>query len=361
MKTQRITKRQALLVLITTIIGGVLHPLFRDLILWSGNGAWAPIILATLSSMVVTLLFLRLARLYPNESAAGYLPRIWGRLMGYPLVAVLLLGFLLKAAHILRHVSEFFVAAVLPETPISAVIGVLLFLVVAGILAELEGLVRVNEIVLPIIILSLVLIFLTSAPKFSAWELLPLFDHGSSGLLNSFLIAGSYLSNVTLILFVYPLIVDPNQISLETMKTLAISGVVFLLIYLNIILTLGSHLGQVFTWPYLAVVENFPIGTERSEAIFMVIWFLACFVQVSIFVYVFALGLHQLFPWLKRHWVGLGATLAIGYISLLADNQPSAVIDHLVVNRYALYLFTAIPILSLVVATMRRKRGDRVE
>lgn len=360
MKTQRITKRQALLVLITTIIGAVMQPVFRSLILWGGNGAWGPIIAATAFGMLLLLLTLRLADRFPGESAAGYLPRLWGRLLGYPLVLLLSVGFLLKAALLLRHVSEFFVSVVLPETPISAVMAVLLFLIAAGVLAELEGIVRFNQLVLPVIIFSLGLVFVASALKFSGWELLPLFDKGYPGLLNALLVASPYFSHPAVFLFIYPLVVDKDCFASEGLKTVAISGGVFLAIYLNIALTLGAKLGEVFTWPYLAVVENVPAGVERMEAIFMVVWFLAAFVTISLFVYVFALGVNQLFPRLRREWIGLASIPVIAYIALLSDNQPSAVISHVLVNRYTLGLFTATPLFSLALAMIRRKRGERL-
>ncbi len=356
MQTQRISKRQALLVAVTTIVGGVQHPLFRDLLLWSGNGAWAGIILSVLASMVIFLFALSLAKRFPKQSIASYLPKIWGKVVGYPLVILFLLGFFFKAVYILRHVSEFFVSVVLPETPISAVMLVLLILSAAGILAELEGLVRFNELVFPIVALSFAWVLVASIPSFSGWELLPLFDRGLTGLPHTFALSLAYPLNLALILFIFPLISDQERITRETMKMLAVAGIFGVAISLNIILTLGAPLGATFTWPYLALVENVPIGTERSEALFMIAWMLAAFVSISLFIYIVALGLHQLFPKVKRSWLGLGLLLPVAFLALMSDNQPMAVISHLMANRYALFAFSGIPILSLAVAAIRGQR-----
>lgn len=361
MKTQRISKQQALLIAITSITAAVFKPLFRDFLLWSGNGSWASIILATGFSVVILLLVLRLAARFPRQSAAEYLPVIWGKLIGYPLAFILLLTFFLKGAFTLRNVSEFFVTAILPETPISAVMIIMLILVAGGILAQLEGIVRFNQLALPIIIFGFALVFLGSLPRFSGWNLLPAFNKGYRGLLHPFQTASSYLLNSTFIMFVYPLIVDPERIAKEACKMLAVAGGLMLAIYLNIVLFLGSSLGQVFTWPYLAVVENIQIGVERGEAIFMVVWMLAAFVTISLFLYIFALGTTQLIPGIKLWWVGIAAIPAAAYVALLPNNLPSALVDHTLLHEYALYLQVAIPLLSLGLAIVRRQRGEQFE
>jgi hypothetical protein len=223
----------------------------------------------------------------------------------------------------------------------------------AGILAELEGLVRFNELVFPVITISFAWVLIASIPRFSGWELLPLFDKGLSGLPRAFLISLAYPINLALILFIFPLISDQDGITRETMKILTVAGVFGLAIHLNILLTLGAALGGSFTWPYLAVVENTPLGPERSEAIFMVVWMLAAFVSISLFLYVVALGLHQLFPRIKRSWAGLALLPLAAYVALTSDNQPTAVVSHLITNRYSLIALAGIPLLSLAVATIR--------
>jgi spore germination protein KB len=359
MKTQRISKRQALLIAITTVMTTVFQPVFRNFLLWSGNSAWIPILLATGFSLLIIQVVLRLAARFPKQSVTEYLPLVWGKIIGYALAAVLLVGFLLKGSIILRNVSEFFVTAILPETPISAVLITMLVLVGAAILVQLEGIVRFNEIVLPVILTSFMLVLIGSLPQLNGWNLLPLFDKGYRGLFPSFELASSFLLNSTFILFLYPLIVDTDGIAKEACKTLMIAGGVMLTIFVNVVLFLGPRLGQALTWPYLAVIENVHIGVERGEAIFMMIWMLAAFVTISLFVYVFALGVIQVAPVLKIQWVGMAALLVAAYISLTPNNLPSALVDHAMLNKYFLYLQVTIPILTLGLATLRKLGGDR--
>lgn len=357
MKTQRISKRQALLISITAITSAVFRPVLSDYLQWAGNGAWVAIILATGFSILLFLLMIRLCDRFPQQSAAEYLPQVWGKLLGYPLVGALLLIFLLRAALTLRNISEFFVAEVLPETPISAVIIVMLLLVIAGILTQLEGIVRFNQLALPIILLGLGLVFLATLPRMSGWYLLPLLDKGFGGLLFAFRSSSGHLSASAYLLFAYPLIVDQDHTAREGSKTLAIAGGILLATYLNIVLFFSAKLGQVFTWPYMLVVKNLQLGVERGEALFLVGWMLSGFVTTCLFLYVFALGVCQLIPRLKVWWVGIGGALVATYISLVPDNLPRALVDYSMLNQYSVLVVAAITLLSLGMAMLRRLRG----
>ncbi len=357
MKTQRISKRQALLIAITSITAAVFQPIFSDFLLWSGNAAWVPILAATGFGVIVFWLVLTLAARFPRQSLAEYAPEVWGPVLGYPMVLLFLLVFYLKGAFALRNVSEFFISAVLPETPISAVMLVMLLLVAAGILAQLEGIVRFNQLALPLVMFGFLLAFLGSAPALSAWNLLPLWDKGFSGMLHTFQIAGSYMMAITFILLIYPNIVDKDKIKQEGAKTIALAGFILLAIYLNIVLFLAPSFGVTFTWPYLVVTENILIGLERGEALFMVIWTFAAFTKIALFFYLFALGIAQMFPKVKLWWVGLASLPVAAYIAIQPDNLPSALIDHSLLHQLSLLIEVGVPVLTLGAAILRKKRG----
>lgn len=357
MGTQRINKRQILLITITSVTAAVFQPIFSDFLLWSGNAAWVPIIGAIVFAVVVFWMILALATRFPRQSLMEYLPEVWGPILGYPMGILFLLSFLLKGTFALRNVSEFFITAVLPETPISAVMFILLVLIAAGILAQLEGIVRFNELALPIIILGAVLVFIGTIPTLSAWNLLPLWNRGFGGMLHTFQIAASYLTSVTFILLVYPLIIDKDNLRREGIKTLTLAGLALLLIYLNIVLYMSSSLGQVFTWPYLTLTENIRLGLERGEALFMIVWLLAAFTKISLFIYLFALGIVQAVPKLKLWWVGLAVLPVIAYLAITPDNLPSARVQHSQVQQLALYVQTGVPLLTLLLSVLRKKRS----
>ncbi len=111
--------------MLSVICTSVLQPSFRHYMLWAGNGAWLSLLLATGYGLGFTWLVLTLAKRFPKQSVAEYAPQVLSPIIGYPLVLLLVATFFLRGAFALRNVAEFFVASVLPETPISAIMLVM--------------------------------------------------------------------------------------------------------------------------------------------------------------------------------------------------------------------------------------------
>lgn len=342
--------------MISVISTSVLQPSFRDFLRWSGNGGWLPLSLAIVFGVCFVWLVLSLAKRFPQQSLAEYAPRVLSPIVGYPLVLLLIAIFFLRGAFALRNVSEFFVSAILPETPISAVILVMVILVACAIWSDLEGIVRFNELAMPIIIGSFLLV-LIGTKGLNIWSLLPAFDKGLRGFLPVFQSAGSDLAIISYVLFLYPYLVDPQNASRSGRRHIMGAGFLLLSIYLNTLLFLGSAMGATFTWPYLVVTENIWL-VERGEALFIVVWTLAAFVKTSFCLYIAALGLSQLIPKLPLKWVGVALLPLASYIALQADDLPSALATYALFNQVSLYAGLSIPILILTFAMLRNMGGN---
>lgn len=345
--------------MVSIISTSVLQPNFRDFLRWAGNGAWLPLLLAIGFGIGFVWLVLSLAKRFPQQSVAEYAPRVLSPILGYPLVLLLVTIFFLRGAFALRNVSEFFVAAILPETPISAVILVMLILVVCAIWSNLEGIVRFNELATPIIIFSFLLV-LIGTKRLNVWHLLPAANLGLKGFLPVFQSAGSDLAIVSYMLFIFPSLVDPHNASRFGRRHIAGAGILMLLIYINTLLFLGSSMGATFTWPYLVVTENIWL-VERGEALFIVIWTLAAFLKISFCLYIAALGLSQLVPRLPSKWVGVVLLPLASYVSLKAGDLPSAVSTYSTFNQASLYVEFSIPIVILIIAVLRKMGGSSRE
>lgn len=333
----------------------VLQPSFRHYMLWAGNGAWLPLMLATGFGIGYVWLVLKLAERFPKKSIAEYAPKVMTPILGYPIVLLLVLIFFLRSTFALRNVSEFFVTSILPETPISAVILVMLILVACALWAGLEGLVRFNELATPIIIGAFLLVLLGTT-RINIWNLMPVLNKGFKGLIPVFRSAGSDLQIAIYMLFVYPFLADTQAAGRYGRRHIIAAGLLLFFIYLHTLLVLGSDMGEAFTWPYLVVTENIWI-LERGEALFIVVWLFAAFVKIGFCQYIAALGLSQLMPKLRIEWVGAALLPLAGYFALRAQDLPSAVFTYRLFNQSAFFLELAVPVVILSI-TVLRKKGD---
>lgn len=353
---QKITARQAFLIIVTIVSTSVLQPSFRDFMLWSGNGGWLPISVATVFGIGFVSLVVKLAARFPRQSFAEYAPRVWTPVLGYPLVLTLVVVFFLRGAISLRNISEFFVSAILPGTPISAVMLVMMVLVASALFADLEGIARFNELVVPTLIVTFILVFIGTG-RLNVMNFLPLFNKGHGGFMPVFQSVSSDLAIICYILFLYPYLVDPQSAGRIGRRQVGFAGSLLFLTYINALLFLGSSLGSAFTWPYFAVTENLKL-IERGEILFVVIWVIIAFVKISLCIYIASLGVSQLIPKLKLKWVGLGLLPIAAYLAIRAGDQPTALANHVKFNRVAFYIELGIPIFTLLLALLRKLGGD---
>ena len=331
----------------------VLQPAFHHYMLWSGNGAWLPLLLAPIFGISYVWLVLKLAQRFPKQSIAEYAPQVMSPIIGYPLVLALIVAFFLRGAFALRNVSEFFVGSILPETPISAVLLVMLILVGCALWAGLEGLVRFNELATPIIIGAFLLVLIGNT-RLDIWNLMPLLDKGFKGMRFVFQSASSDLSIVIYMLFIYPFVADPQGSMRYGYRYVTAAGLLLFAIYLHTLLVLGSSMGEAFTWPFLVVTETMGV-LERGEALFMIVWMFAAFTKISFCLYVAALGISQMIPKLPLEWAGIVLLPLTGYFALRAGNLPSAVISYERFNQATLFITVAIPLILLITAVFRQK------
>jgi spore germination protein (amino acid permease) len=356
----QITSRQAFLILASLASTEVLRPSFRNFMLWAGNGGWLPILAAVVIGLILVGLIIRLAQRFPQQSIAEYAPRVWSPWLGYPLVIALAVAFFVQGTLSLRNVTEFVVAAILQETPISAVILVMLVLTASGTLAGLEGMVRFNELIFPVLI-GTFFVILASTVQLNPWYLLPWLDQGiGKGVWDVFLDVVADITIVSYLLFIYPYLVDPENSKKAGRRYTLFGGGILFGTYLNTLLFLGHTAGSKFTWPYLTVTENIRL-IERGEALFMVIWILAAFLRISFCFYIAALGLSQLIPGLKIAWMALASLPLAAFIALRAPNLPTALLLDEMVNRAFLCVGAGVPLFTLLLAWLRKMGGDSRE
>lgn len=359
MKGQRISSHQALLLIVTLSLTLVFQPVFRELMLRDGNGAWLPMTAATGASIIALAIVLNLAQRFPDKSLVQYLPKVWGYVLGYPMAVLFLSVFLAKATINVRNLADFFITSALPETPISAVILLILILVASAVLAGLEGIVRFNELVVPAVLAVFILVGVLALRHANPWFMLPLFERGFDGMLQSFMTSSSYLTEAVFLLLIFPAIVDTKGLKGRALGLLGFSGFIFIAVYVSMVTFFGATFGAAFTWPYLEMTRSIAMGVERAEAILMVFWLLAAYVKISFFIYLFAHGMSQLIPKLPAVWIGLGVLPLVFYLSLLPPNVPVAEMTHSMLSQGALLVQVGIPVATLGLVILQSRGGKR--
>ncbi|MGM0876377.1 MAG: GerAB/ArcD/ProY family transporter [Bacillota bacterium] len=147
--------------------------------------AWLVILISMLCSVLIMGVFTQLSAYYPDDTLVGMIPKIIGKYLSYPVILIYICHFIYSAARACRDLGELFVSTILVNTPTVVVIGTFMVLVIYCLRSGIETLGRMGEVVFPIYIMAIVVIWilLTSVEDFNLKNLTPVLGNGIKPIL----------------------------------------------------------------------------------------------------------------------------------------------------------------------------------
>ena len=184
MKLEKISGLQLFYIMIGFEIG-------NTVIFATGAGAkqdaWLAILLAMFCGLILMWVYIKLSEYYPDDTLVQMIPKIIGRYLSYPLIVIYILYFTYLASTACRDFGELIVSTILTETPMVAVIGCFMVLMIYSLRGGVEVFGRMGEMVFPIYILVMVVMWILMAisiDQFDLKRLTPVLGEGIKPVLN---------------------------------------------------------------------------------------------------------------------------------------------------------------------------------
>ena len=319
-------------------------------------------LLSTVGGLALISIYLYLQSRYPEETLVQFLPRIVGRVAGKLLGLAYIVYFLYLGARAVRDYGELTVTVLLPSTPIGAINGLGVLLVVYCLRHGREVLARVSEVLLPLGVLPLLSVVLLVLPRIRAENLLPVLGNGPGPVL-----AASFPLGVTVpfgetVVFLMLWSNEGKERARGAVRAIIIAGL--MLTYLNLLgaAVLGSHLARTSPFPLLEVVRQISVAevVDRIDVMAALVMTLGGFTRVAVYLYGATVGLAQ--------WLGVAdyrplvlpvATIVMALTITIAQSYPEHVLVglRLVPSLLHVPFQIAIPSLLLLVVLIKRWAG----
>jgi len=279
----------------TGISGRVMLPILEA----SGHGAWLAVLTGAAVFYGAACLMLKLGELFPEESFAEYLPRLFGRWAGGAVVWLFVLIIFLQSAIVLQGVSREIDFFMFDRTPFEVVEASLLTVCVYCCLQDWGTILRVAQFVFFTAFPMWLFLLAISLLGFRIINFLPLWPEDAAGVATGALHSWSLFQGYECVLLFLPLVYKGSVRPARAVGgACAIAAGVFLLrTALDIgVLTLEGALNTAF--PMLTIVRAVDIpGTflERLDTYFLVFWMQGIFVSVTLAMYFMAKSLALLY------------------------------------------------------------------
>jgi spore germination protein KB len=266
--------------------------------------AWIAALCSLLINLIMVLLYIAIARLYPGRNIFEIYEAAFGKWLGKAVSLLYLFYFLILTGTLLGDLGFFISSEIMPETPIEAV--QILFLVAAVISAS-KGIVvlaRVGELLFPWVLFLFLILVLTLIPQIEWNHIKPVLEGGWSPVLQAGYQSAMFQELIVLMTFL-PLVNKPKSGERAFLWGTFAGGAILSIIVLLSVLVLGIEQTENNTFPAYALAKTINIGNilQRVEGILITIWVLTFFIKISLLYLSVLKGIQTVFRLEKQNYL----------------------------------------------------------
>jgi len=324
---------------------------------------WLGHLLGALWSIPFAWVFNLLWQRFPRQTFVQVLQTVLGKVVGKVVTLGYLFFLLLALSTDLRHTGEFYVSASLPRTPIIVIIGVFALMIAWAAKAGVEVIARAGQVVFPIVILSIMIVFVLLLKEINFNVFFPVYIQSGfePHFKQLFSVLGRSVEFVWLGMLV-PFVDQPRHLFRAVVYALLWLAALFVVIAVAITGVLGP-VQQFLYFPFFMAVRQIGVADflERLDAIILAVWFLGMFLRGGLILLALAIGTAQ---WLGlKHYrplvfplIGLAMTVSISMVESFSELR--SYLKPETITPYMLLFVCIIPLLVLAIAALRGIRGS---
>lgn len=194
-----------------------------------------------------------------------------------------------------RVFAQTIVIPLMPETPVSLILGVIVVLLVYESHAGLQSIAQLSQVFIIPIALAALAIVAGVAPAMDLGRLKPWFEPGLTQVLTTALTTSSIVGESVVVLILYPYLTRKTRVLRAGWIGLALSLALLLPLVVAGIAVFGHERIQDLLFPTLSLARLVHLGqfVEHAEVLFVAVWLFSAFLKVSILFYSGSVALAQ--------------------------------------------------------------------
>ena len=368
---QVITSYQAFTLLYSTIFGAGVLSLPRSVGESAGNDMIWVILLSGVVVAILVYLITRLCQRFPGMTLVQFAPYIlgsrkrkWvGYVISFPFLLMVALFFVMGTASVVRIFGETVVTTMLPRTPVEA--GMLIFLLAAAIGAgsDLGVIAKLNEFLFPITLIPFLSMIYALFQSGEITNILPLFQLDPMVLPKALMGGAFAFAGFQVVMIFSGFYQQPEKMKKANMiSILAITISYWYLCAISLSVFLFFYVYNLM-FPVLEVakvVKMEDILFARIESAILSIWLVAGYTSV---VNLFSALVQIIIEYFRlseryRRWIAFLAVPVFLYLALIPENTQEVGIYADRIGLYDAVISVIIPVVLLLVAVIRKKKGE---
>ncbi len=361
---ERISSVQLFLLLVITEAATAFLYAPSSVIQMVGRDSWLTPLIATISGLVVALVCIALAKKFPQQVFAEYLPQILGKIPGKLLAGIYTAVFIHLTSVILNQSSSFVHVAFLRETPLVALEILIGLASLYGAYLGIEVIARQNELVWPVWVLSILIIILLVAESINPDNFRPFLEKGIMPVIKGSALSSAFRGEIFLLLMLYPYLNKKEEVYKSAVYYLLTTAALLGTITAAIIGVFGDLIPVYMVYPAYDLARYISLARflERIQILIVVMWMSGVIVKMAVFFHSAAIAAATTLG-IRNYRVTLLPILAgTIIISRLFYSDHLSLINFLskIFPYYGPAVELLIPALVLVIAVIFKKGGKRL-
>lgn len=245
----------------------------------------------------------------------------------------------------------------LATTPVQVVILSLMCLSAYLVLGMLQSITKVFSVFLPLAIVELFLIYFFSIKSINIENIKPLLGDGFSPIfkgLNSVILS---FIGVEIFLVISAFSKNRQNLKKGLMIGFAIPLILYITTYVLVVSGLSEQEVKAVTWPTISFVQSFEVRgifIERFESFLLTTWILQFFTTTSMYYYLAAYGMTQVFKTTFKTNVLILLPLLF-LLACVPNNTLEIIQMSTIVGKMFQIVFFVIPIATFLTVALKRK------
>ncbi|SEL14449.1 endospore germination permease [Paenibacillus sp. OK003] len=326
----RIGTRQLSTLIFMMVVGDMMLIYPSVITSYAKQDAWICALIGVPLGMALTLMFLKLCSLYPEENLVQISRSILGFWPGSLVSLFYLFFFVIGASTHTREVGDFLTSQIFQYTPIRVIILMFVITVGWGLYHGLETMGRSSELLMPILIVFILVLAFCLLPQVDPSNLKPATDTGVVPILQGILISIIYpVGELVPIMMIVPYTLKQAHRTRDVLVAAGLGNLLLAVLVTISLLVLGAFLTQHNIYASFILSQKISIGGffERIEAIMASSWLISTYVKAMVYMYAFIVGCAELFKLKQYRILILPATFLIfGLANLVSPNLTFIVI-----------------------------------
>ncbi|HEX3030778.1 MAG TPA: endospore germination permease [Bacillota bacterium] len=329
-----------------------------------GNAGWYMTLISNMTAIAVFALICLLLKRFPGKSITEIFDLAMGRVLGFIFSLILTLAFVYSAGVIVREFADVSKTFTLPASPISMIIGGLVLVVLVAAFLGLETIARAAKLFGYVLLFMYISVLVLAAQHYEPGNLFPILGFGlDQTVIHGLKRSAAYEEVVILAVFAGSL-QGVNHIRRAGFISLILSGLIISGGLLCFSLAFPVFTNQEVTSPMYILTRIIRYGTffQRLDPIFLLLWTSATFITVSALFYASVSTYCKTFRLQDPRPVVI-PMLVILFGFAIMPRDFATVVEGAVegAREYGWVVFYGLHLFTLLVAVIRKKRGDQAD